>query len=360
MLNVAEKAATHRTATAQVRILVQPETLENIRRGKIAKGDVLAVAQTAGIMGAKRTPDLIPMCHPLLITSVDVDSRKTRSPTATATAASRRRRPSRPPGRPGSRWRPSLRCPSPRSRSMTCARPWTGGWCSRTSACWRRPEASPALTGARRETIMITLKLFGMLETIAKNQAELRVSLNGGRTVSDLVGFLEKDYPEMAELIHKKNVLVSVNHEIAHPDKVSNEGDDVALLPPFAGGAPADPEDMLVRVQREDFSIDVELTRVRARSSRIGGIAIFLGTARDRSKGHDVSGIKFEYYEGMAQKKLREIRERALKDFDVIEVLIIHRYGDIQVGENIVLVIAAAEHRADAFPACKCSNDELM
>jgi len=202
---------------------------------------------------------------------------------------------------------------------------------------------------------MITLKLFGILKTMAKNQAELRVSLNGGRTVGDLVGLLEKDYPEMAELIHKKKVLVSVNHEIAHPDTVISEGDEVALLPPFAGG----PEDMLVRVQREDFSIEAELARVRARSSRIGGIAIFLGTARDRSKGHDVSGIKFEYYEGMAQKKLREIRERALKDFDVIEVLIVHRYGDIQVGENIVLVIAAAEHRAEAFRACKWSIDEL-
>src|SRR2546422_3839918 len=80
MVDVSEKAATHRTATAQVRILMQPETLEKIRRGKIAKGDVLAVAQTAGIMGAKRTPDLIPMCHPLLITSVDVDFKEDPQP----------------------------------------------------------------------------------------------------------------------------------------------------------------------------------------------------------------------------------------------------------------------------------------
>ena len=72
-----------------------------------------------------------------------------------------------------------------------------------------------------------------------------------------------------------------------------------------------DDEAMLVRVQREDFSIDEELRRVRARSKRIGGIAIFLGTARDRSKGKDVDGITFEHYEGMAQKKLRDIRERA-------------------------------------------------
>src|SRR5438132_11030148 len=116
---------------------------------------------------------------------------------------------------------------------------------------------------------------------------------------------------------------------------------------------------MLVRIQREDFSIDAELARVRARSSRIGGIAVFLGTARDHSKGRDVSTIKFEYYEGMAQKKLREIRERALKDFDVLEVLIVHRYGDIRIGENIVLIVVGAEHRSDAFRACKWCIDEL-
>jgi molybdopterin synthase catalytic subunit len=118
-------------------------------------------------------------------------------------------------------------------------------------------------------------------------------------------------------------------------------------------------EAMLVRVQREDFSIDEELRRVRARSKRIGGIAIFLGTARDRSKGKDVDGITFEHYEGMAQKKMREIRERGLKDFGIIELSILHRYGEIGIGDNIVLIIAGAEHRAEAFQACKWAIDEL-
>ena len=118
-------------------------------------------------------------------------------------------------------------------------------------------------------------------------------------------------------------------------------------------------ETMLVRVQRENFSVDAEIDRVRRRSTRVGGISVFLGTARDRSKGRDVSGITFEYYEGMAQKKLREIRERALKDFDVIEVLIVHRYGAIDIGENIVLIVVGAEHRAEAFRAWKWVIDEL-
>jgi molybdopterin synthase catalytic subunit len=118
-------------------------------------------------------------------------------------------------------------------------------------------------------------------------------------------------------------------------------------------------EGMLVRVQRENFSIDEELTRVRSRSSRIGGIAMFLGTARDRSKGRDVSAMTFEHYEGMAQKKLKEIREQALRDFDILEALVLHRYGPIEIGENIVLIIVGAEHRADAFKACQWCIDEL-
>ncbi|WP_447972855.1 cyclic pyranopterin monophosphate synthase MoaC [Nitrospira sp. Kam-Ns4a] len=72
MVDVSAKPATERVATAQARVLLLPETLEKIQRGKIAKGDVLAVAQVAGVMGAKRTPDLIPMCHPVLLSSVDI------------------------------------------------------------------------------------------------------------------------------------------------------------------------------------------------------------------------------------------------------------------------------------------------
>lgn len=72
MVDVTAKASTERVAMAQAKILLRPETLEKIQRRAIAKGDVLAVAQVAGVMGAKRTPDLIPMCHPLFLSSVDI------------------------------------------------------------------------------------------------------------------------------------------------------------------------------------------------------------------------------------------------------------------------------------------------
>ena len=80
MVDVGAKASTERLATAQAMVFLQPDTLEKIQQGKIAKGDVLSVAQVAGVMGAKRTPDLIPMCHPILLTSVDISFHEVSQP----------------------------------------------------------------------------------------------------------------------------------------------------------------------------------------------------------------------------------------------------------------------------------------
>lgn len=73
MVDVTCKADTERLAVAQARVVVRRETLEKIKSGGLKKGDVLAVAQVAGIMGAKKTSDIVPMCHPLMLTGVDIN-----------------------------------------------------------------------------------------------------------------------------------------------------------------------------------------------------------------------------------------------------------------------------------------------
>lgn len=72
MVNVSDKSETERVAEAAGRIVMEPETLERIEQGTIGKGDVLAVAQVAGVMAAKKTWELVPMCHPLLLTGIDI------------------------------------------------------------------------------------------------------------------------------------------------------------------------------------------------------------------------------------------------------------------------------------------------
>ena len=89
---------------------------------------------------------------------------------------------------------------------------------------------------------MVTIKLFGMIKSLAGNQGSLSLALANGRQVKDLVELLDAGYPMIGELIHKKKVLVSVNQEIAHEETEIRDGDEIALLPPFAGGAPQDVE----------------------------------------------------------------------------------------------------------------------
>ena len=94
MVDVGQKDVTHRTAVAAARVLVNPHTFALIQSGGITKGDVLSVAQVAGIMGAKRTPDLIPMCHPVMLGGIHMeltlnDTRKSIEIKATVTCEGR-------------------------------------------------------------------------------------------------------------------------------------------------------------------------------------------------------------------------------------------------------------------------------
>jgi len=73
MVDVSEKALTQREASARAVVILNAETYHLVQAGKMKKGDVLAVAQVAGIMAAKRTSDLIPMCHPIALTAADID-----------------------------------------------------------------------------------------------------------------------------------------------------------------------------------------------------------------------------------------------------------------------------------------------
>lgn len=83
---------------------------------------------------------------------------------------------------------------------------------------------------------MITVKLFGMTKSLAGNQSILTLALANGQSVKNVIELVNKRYPAIGELISNKKILVSVNQEIAHEDTKVQEGDEVALLPPFAGG----------------------------------------------------------------------------------------------------------------------------
>lgn len=114
-----------------------------------------------------------------------------------------------------------------------------------------------------------------------------------------------------------------------------------------------------VRIQAANFSIEDEVNALRATSQRIGGIATFLGVARDFSEGRSVSSIQFEQYAGMAEATMHDLRNEALLQFDIIDARIIHRVTTVHAGEQIVLIVVGAEHRGPAFDACHWIIDAL-
>jgi molybdopterin synthase catalytic subunit len=114
-----------------------------------------------------------------------------------------------------------------------------------------------------------------------------------------------------------------------------------------------------VRLQVEDFSQDAEIDALRAVSKRMGGIATFLGCARDFSEGREVSEISFDAYGSMALAELEKLRSEAIARFGLLDARIVHRVGTVRGGDNIVFIAAGAEHRAPALEACRWLIDEL-
>lgn len=92
---------------------------------------------------------------------------------------------------------------------------------------------------------------------------------------------------------------------------------------------------------------------------RFGAIASFTGTMRDFNEGKKVTAMELEYYPGMTEKHLSEICNSANNKWDIIDVLLIHRVGEINIGDPIVLVCVWAAHRAAAFDACRFIMEDL-
>lgn len=113
----------------------------------------------------------------------------------------------------------------------------------------------------------------------------------------------------------------------------------------------------MIRVTNNDFSVEEELRRLKNPS--VGGIVTFVGVVRAESEERLVDSMEIEVYPEMAEKQLQIIRGEAIKKFSVEEILIVHRYGDLMVGDNIVLIAVSARHRDSAFDACRYVIDEL-
>jgi len=116
----------------------------------------------------------------------------------------------------------------------------------------------------------------------------------------------------------------------------------------------------VIRVQREDFDIGAEMEALTGGNDEIGAVASFVGITRADGRGDDtVTAMTLEHYPAMTEKQLADIEAEACRRWDLTASLIVHRYGRLEPGDRIVLVVTAASHRRAALEACAFLIDWL-
>lgn len=114
-----------------------------------------------------------------------------------------------------------------------------------------------------------------------------------------------------------------------------------------------------IRIQTHDFDVSQEIALLRARSRAVGAIVSFIGVVRDINDGDAVSEMTLEHYPGMTERALAGIVDDASARWLVLDATVVHRVGTMLPTDQIVLVIVASAHRADAFAACEFMMDFL-
>jgi molybdopterin synthase catalytic subunit len=115
----------------------------------------------------------------------------------------------------------------------------------------------------------------------------------------------------------------------------------------------------MIRVQREDFDVGAELAALTRGGTAIGGVAAFVGLVREGQGSQRITAMTLEHYPGMTERALQAIEDEARRRWALEASLIVHRYGRLEPGARIVLVLTAAAHRAAAFAACEFLVDWL-
>ena len=108
----------------------------------------------------------------------------------------------------------------------------------------------------------------------------------------------------------------------------------------------------MIKIQKEDFNLENEIDFIKSKYSRIGAVSTFIGYVREMNENKKVSSIKLEVYEEMAIKSLSTICETSQNKWNLIDSLIIHRYGNLNINEKIVLVATFSMHRKNSIEAC--------
>lgn len=205
----------------------------------------------------------------------------------------------------------------------------------------------------------VRVLFFGMLKELA-GRSEEEIDLPEGASARDVLAHYETTVPRLTESL--SSLALAINQQYAKVDTRLHANDEVALLPPVSGGS------MSTAGETPAVHRHCAITRVPIDSSKIvselkrdedGAALVFEGVVRNQTRGRQTLLLDYEAYEDMALQQLEELAGKAIRQFQVRDVAIVHRLGRLEIGETSVLIAVASAHRAAAFDACRWLIDTL-
>ena len=177
------------------------------------------------------------------------------------------------------------------------------------------------------------------------------LELADGARVRDAIAALAANHEPIATL--RTKFRVAVNQEFTDEDHELRDGDELALIPPVAGGS----DERHVVLTGEPLSLDRCISAVGG--AGMGGIVTFTGMVRRTSRGITVEKLEYEAYGKMAIREMTRVCEEIEAEIVGVRIAVEHRTGTLEVGDLAVVIAAAAPHRAEAFTACRAMIDRL-
>jgi MoaE-MoaD fusion protein len=186
----------------------------------------------------------------------------------------------------------------------------------------------------------------------ALGATEMELELAEGSRVSDLRAQLDRDHPKIVPLWTR--LAVAMDGRIVSPEEALRDGAEVALLPPVSGGS-GEP----LRADLVDGPIDAGRVVTAVSGPGRGAVVVFLGTVRDHHAGRPVEKLTYSAYRAMALEGLRRIVADLEATHQDLRAAIVHRLGEVPVGEPSVVIAIGSPHRAAAYEASRTALERL-
>jgi MoaE-MoaD fusion protein len=202
----------------------------------------------------------------------------------------------------------------------------------------------------------VRVLFFGILKDLAGRSSDT-LDLPEAATVREVLVKCEAKIPGMKESL--ASLAIAVNKEYASAETELKENDEIALLPPVSGGLEiAAPSGRAhARIVREAINTASVLANIK--HGEDGAAVLFEGIVRNQTRGRKTRYLEYEAYEEMALEKMEMLARQAVSQFAIRDAALVHRLGQLEIGETSVLVVVSSAHRAAAFEACHWLIDTL-